>query len=60
MDAMKDEKFGNGRTVRNLYERVVENLANRLAHADQDDDLFMIVPEDITIDDLNFVMGSAN
>lgn len=60
MDAMKDEKFGNGRTVRNLYERVVENLANRLANASQDDDLFMIVPEDITIDDLNFVMGSAN
>jgi len=60
MDAMKDAKFGNGRTVRNLYERVVENLANRLAHANQDDDLFMIVPEDITIDDLNFVMGSTN
>jgi len=60
MDAMKDNKFGNGRTVRNLYERVVENVASRLANASLDVDLFMIVPEDITIDDLNFVMGGAN
>lgn len=57
MDAMKDDKFGNGRTVRNLYERVIENLANRLATADKNHNLFIILPEDVTIDDLNFVMG---
>ncbi len=60
MDAMKDDKFGNGRTVRNLYERVVENLATRLAISSQDLDLFTIIPVDITIDDLNFIMGSRN
>jgi len=58
MDAMKDEKFGNGRSVRNLYERVIENLASRLANSDSNQDLFQIVPDDITIDDLNFIMGS--
>lgn len=55
---MKDEKFGNGRSVRNLYERVIENLASRLANSDSNQDLFQIVPDDITIDDLNFIMGS--
>jgi stage V sporulation protein K len=58
MDAMKDEKFGNGRSVRNLYERVIENLASRLADSNSNQDLFQILPNDITIDDLNFIMGS--
>ena len=57
MDAMKDDKFGNGRTVRNLYERTIENLANRVANGEPSQDLFTILPCDITVDDLNFIMG---
>lgn len=47
--AERDSTFGNGRLVRNLFEKILERQANRLAHLDQvtDDMLIMILPEDI-------------
>lgn len=32
MDAHKSESFGNARVVRNLFEKIVQNQANRLIH----------------------------
>jgi hypothetical protein len=45
----KDKNFGNGRYVRNLFEKVVENQANRLSsEADvTSETLALIVKEDI-------------
>ena len=45
----KDRKFGNGRYARNLYEKVIENQANRLSgETDLDTDkLSIILPCDI-------------
>lgn len=45
----KDRHFGNGRYVRNLFEKALENQANRIA-ANQlpgPDDLMVFLPEDI-------------
>lgn len=49
-EACKDEKFGNARFVRNTFERVIQNQANRIAKLTtiSDDDLMVI-----TIDDVN-------
>lgn len=45
----KDKNFGNGRFVRNTFERVVQNQADRLAHQSTitSDDLSIITLEDI-------------
>lgn len=45
----KDENFGNGRFVRNLFERIIQNQANRLAKQTtiSNDDLSIITIEDI-------------
>lgn len=45
----KDEHFGNGRYVRNLFEKVIQNQANRLAKSDtiSDEDLSIITIDDI-------------
>lgn len=45
----KDQNFGNGRFVRNTFERVVQNQADRLAHQSTitSDDLSIITLEDI-------------
>ena len=47
--ANKDERFGNARYVRNLFERVIQHQANRLAHMSHPtrDDLGRIEIEDI-------------
>lgn len=47
--ASKDKNFGNGRFVRNLFEKVVENQANRLSSISQvsSDILVTIEAEDI-------------
>lgn len=47
--ANKDKNFGNGRFVRNLFEKVVENQANRLSSIAQvsSDSLVTIEKEDI-------------
>ncbi|MGI6013984.1 MAG: AAA family ATPase [Oscillospiraceae bacterium] len=45
----RDENFGNGRDVRNLFETIIANQANRLATmgTPTKDDLMAILPEDI-------------
>lgn len=45
----KDEHFGNGRFVRNLFEKVIQNQANRLTMKESisNDDLSIITLEDI-------------
>lgn len=45
----KDQHFGNGRYVRNLFEKVIQNQANRLAKSDtiSDEDLSIITIDDI-------------
>ena len=47
--ATKDKHFGNARYVRNLFEKVVQNQANRLAKMDtiDNDELSIITLEDI-------------
>lgn len=46
---VKDKHFGNGRFVRNLFEKVIQNQANRLAVKESinNDDLSIITMEDI-------------
>jgi hypothetical protein len=31
----RDESFGNGRFVRNIFEKSIENLSNRIAKSDK-------------------------
>lgn len=49
--AHKDKNFGNGRFVRNVFERVVQNQADRLAHQMMitNDELSIITLDDIEI-----------
>ena len=45
----RTKSFGNGRVVRNLFEKIVENQSNRLASMDSalsDQDLQTLLPED--------------
>ena len=46
----RDKNFGNARYMRNLFERIVQNQANRLARMNtiDNDDLSIITIEDIT------------
>lgn len=46
---VKDKHFGNGRFVRNLFEKVIQNQANRLAKKESinNEDLSIITVEDI-------------
>lgn len=46
---VKDEHFGNGRFVRNLFEKIIQNQANRLAVKESvsNEDLSIITVEDI-------------
>lgn len=47
--ASRDKNFGNARYVRNLFEKVIQNQANRLARMESidNDDLSIITREDI-------------
>ena len=46
--AKGDSSFGNGRGVRNLYEKTLVNQANRLAQKDYSvSDLMKLLPEDL-------------
>lgn len=47
--ASRDKNFGNARYVRNLFEKVVQNQANRLARMEsiENDELSIITQEDI-------------
>jgi hypothetical protein len=45
----RTKSFGNGRVVRNLFEKIVENQSNRLASMDSalsDQDLQTLLPDD--------------
>jgi AAA+ superfamily predicted ATPase len=57
MNSLRDEKFGNGRTVRNLFERVIRNLATRVVRT-MPDNIQEIVEADITEEDVRAVMGA--
>ncbi len=47
----KDERFGNARYIRNLFERIIQRQANRLAHMSHPtrEDLGQIEKEDINV-----------
>lgn len=49
MEADKDDNFGNGRDVRNFFEKVLERQAIRVTslNSPKEEDYFMIVKEDI-------------
>ena len=49
MEADKDDNFGNGRDVRNFFEKVVERLATRVTSLSnpKDEDYVTIEKEDI-------------
>lgn len=49
--ALRDKNFGNARYVRNLFEKVVQNQANRLSRMDSIDNDELSI---ITRDDINF------
>lgn len=45
----RDDNFGNGRDVRNIFEKIIANQANRVAKIDEptDEDILTITEEDI-------------
>jgi len=51
---IKTANFGNGRTVRNLFERSIANQANRIIHKNvtDKDDLAMLTKDDILREDM--------
>lgn len=55
MHRFRDSKFGNGRTVRNLYEKTIGNVATRVVRT-MPRDIREIVPNDITTMDLYSVL----
>ena len=55
MHRLRDSKFGNGRTVRNLYEKTIGNVATRVVRT-MPSDIREIVPDDITTKDLYTVL----
>jgi hypothetical protein len=50
----RDEHFGNGRTVRNLFEHAIRRMANRIADIRElsADELMTLTPDDIEFRDL--------
>jgi len=55
MNKLRDEKFGNGRTVRNLYERTIRNLATRVIKT-MPSNISEVLLEDITKEDVYSVL----
>lgn len=55
MDHLRDSKFGNGRIVRNLYEKTIANVASRVVRT-LPKDIKEIVPSDISTKDLYKVL----
>jgi SpoVK/Ycf46/Vps4 family AAA+-type ATPase len=58
MDRLRDQKFGNGRTVRNLYEKTIRNVATRVIRT-MPKNIKMVLPEDISIQDVHAVLRIA-
>jgi SpoVK/Ycf46/Vps4 family AAA+-type ATPase len=55
MDGLRDEKFGNGRTVRNLYERTIRNMATRVIKT-MPTNISEVLIEDVTKEDVYSVL----
>jgi len=55
MNQLRDVKFGNGRTVRNLYERTIRNVATRVIKT-MPSNINVVQPVDIAIEDVYAVM----
>jgi hypothetical protein len=55
MDRLRDSKFGNGRTVRNLYEKTMGNIATRVVRT-MPNDIKEILPDDVSTKDLYSVL----
>lgn len=55
MHRHRDSKFGNGRTVRNLYEKTIGNVATRVIRT-MPSDIREIIPDDVTTKDLYTVL----
>ncbi len=55
---LKAENFGNGRTVRNFFERCLANQANRISVLvnPSRDDLMMIKEEDVRVEDMKMLL----
>jgi AAA+ superfamily predicted ATPase len=58
----RDRTFGNGRTVRNLFEKTIEKQANRLAVLSHltDEVLTTLLPEDIPTEQASIHAGKVN
>lgn len=54
----KGNNFGNGRTIRNLFERCISNQANRVVSVDNpsQEELTLLLDSDLSIHDLDIVM----
>jgi hypothetical protein len=55
MDKIRGDKFGNGRTVRNLYERTIRNVASRVIKT-MPSNIKLVLPEDVSMIDVNLVL----
>lgn len=55
MDRLRDEKFGNGRTVRNLYEKTMGNLATRVIET-MPSNISEIIIDDVAKEDVYEVL----
>ncbi|MBR5756243.1 MAG: AAA family ATPase [Firmicutes bacterium] len=53
LEENKDENFANARDVRNYFERVITNQANRIAEMSElkDEDVALILPEDLSAEE---------
>jgi len=58
MNTLRDDRFSNGRTVRNLYERTIRNVASRVVRT-MPSDIQEVLREDISIDDVYAVMRTG-
>jgi hypothetical protein len=58
MDRRRDQKFGNGRTVRNLYEKTIRNVATRVIET-MPENIKTVLPGDISIQDVHAVLRIA-
>ncbi len=58
----RDRTFGNGRTVRNLFEKTIEKQANRLAVLSSltDEVLTTLLPDDIATEQASMHAGKLN
>jgi hypothetical protein len=58
MVVMKTEYFGNGRTIRNLFERCIGNQASRvvLLPNPSTDELMTLIADDLSLNDIHLAI----